>query len=241
MLNNNHNATFKAEKRTILVERVAKQIRKAIVCGNLKPADRLIETELANDMQISRNVVREAIRYLEKEGLVTATPFKGAKVREFTKKDLDDLYDLRIVLEELAIRTLIKNLDNEKITKLDSIVATWKQLTTESTVEEIIDADTIFHKTICELSGNWRLLDAWMNISYQLRAVLTLDYYLHDYDTPEKMLSPHYPVLEAIKRGDAKESVKLMREIILEAQKKASEFYGGHISREDFPGLARER
>ena len=114
-------AIFKAEKRSILVEQVANQIREAIKSGKLKPGDRLIETELANSMQIGRNAVREAIRYLEKEGLVTTTPFKGAHVTKFTEKDLEDLYTLRTALEELAIRTLIKNPDNEKINKLNSL------------------------------------------------------------------------------------------------------------------------
>ena len=84
---------FKVEKRSILVEHVANQIREAIKSKKLNPGERLIETDLANDMEIGRSAVREAIRYLEKEGLVTTTPFKGAHVSEFTRKDLDELYD----------------------------------------------------------------------------------------------------------------------------------------------------
>ena len=88
-------AIFKKEERLTLVERVANQIREAIRSGKLQPGDRLIETDLANDMQISRHPIREAIRYLEKEGLVTNTPFKGAQVTKFSEQDLEEFYSFQ--------------------------------------------------------------------------------------------------------------------------------------------------
>ena len=216
---------FKAEKRSILVEQVANQIREAIKSKKLKPGKRLIETDLANDMETGRNAVREAIRYLEKEGLVTTIPFKGAQVSEFTKKDLDELYDLRVVLEELAIKTLVRNLDKEKIAKLESVVNAMNQVTKEGTVEEIIDVDLNFHRAICELSGNRKLLSAWLNLSFQLRAFIGLEDQLYDDDTPETTLGLHYPVFEAIKKGDGDLAVKLMREVITRGHHKASKHY----------------
>ena len=71
---------FEKEKRSTLPGQVANQIREAIKSGKLKPGDRLIETVLAREMNIGRNAVREAIRYIEKEGLIVTTPFKGALV-----------------------------------------------------------------------------------------------------------------------------------------------------------------
>ena len=118
------------------MEQVADQIREAIKSGKLKPGDRLIETELANGMQISRSAIREAMRYLEKEGLVTTTPFKGAHITKFTEKDLEDLYNLRTALEELAIRTLIKNLNNEKINKLEAVLKKMEQVAKNGTIKE---------------------------------------------------------------------------------------------------------
>jgi DNA-binding GntR family transcriptional regulator len=220
-------AIFKAEKRSILVEQVANQIREAIKSGKLKPGDRLIETELANGMQIGRNAIREAIRYLEKEGLVSSTPFKGAHVTKLTEKDLDDLYALRIALEELAIKTLVQNLDNEKIMQLESIVATMRQTANEETnIEHIIDVDLSFHRTICKLCGNRRLLESWLNLSYQIRAFIGLEDHLYGDDTPEKTLETHYPVFEAIKKGDSDLAVTQMNEVITRGYKNALKYYG---------------
>lgn len=216
---------FKVEKRSILVEHVANQIREAIKSKKLNPGERLIETDLANDMEIGRSAVREAIRYLEKEGLVTTTPFKGAHVSEFTKKDLDELYDLRTALEELAIKTLVKNLDKEKIAKLQSAVNAMNQVAKDGTVREIIDVDLNFHRTICELSGNRRLLSSWLNLSNQLRAFIGLEDQLYDDDTPETTLGKHYPVFEAIKKGNGDLAVKRMREVITRGHHKAYKYF----------------
>jgi len=218
-------AIFKAEERSTLVERVANQIREAIKSSKLKPRDRLIEADLANEMQIGRNAVREAIRYLEKEGLVTAPPFKGAHVSEFGKDDLDELYELRILLEERAIKRLVKNLKKEKLTKLESIVDTMKKVSKSGSVEEIIAADLSFHEAICELSGSRRLLEAWLNLSHQLKAFIGLKDQLYDDDTPETSLGIHYPVFEAIKQGDANLAVKRMDEVITRGYKKACKHF----------------
>ena len=216
---------FKAEKRSILVEQVANQIRNAIKNGKLKPGDRLIETDLASDMQIGRNAVREAIRYLEKEGLVTTMPFKGAHVTEFTEKDLGDLCALRMALEELAIKTLIKNLDDEKINRLETVVDEMKQVAQNADVEAIIEADLGFHRAICELSGNRRLLEAWLNLSHQLSAFIALKDKFYDEDTPETNLELHYPVFEAIKNHDEDLAVRQMKEVITRGYKKATQQY----------------
>jgi DNA-binding GntR family transcriptional regulator len=227
---------FKAEKRSILVEQVANQIREAIKSKKLKSGERLIETVLASGMETGRNAVREAIRYLEKEGLVTTTPFKGAQVTEFAKEDLDELYDLRIVLEELAIRTLVRNIDREKIARLESVVKAMKGVTKKGSVEEIIDVDLNFHRTICELSGNRRLLSTWLNLSHQLRAFIGLENQLYDDDTPETTLGMHYPVFEAIKKGDGDLAVKRMREVITRGHRKASKYYTEKADGQDQEG-----
>jgi DNA-binding GntR family transcriptional regulator len=220
---------FKAEKRSILVEQVANQIRDAIKSSQLKSGERIIEADLAKDMKVGRNAIREAIRYLEKEGLVTTTPYKGAIVSEFTKADLDDLYILRTALEELAIKLLVKNINEKKIAKLESFVNTMKKVAKNGTVEEIIDADLNFHRSICEVSGNRKLLEAWLNLSHQLRAFIGLEDQLYDEDTPEASVATHYPVFEAIKKGDGNLAAKHMREVITRGYKKATKHFRKNI------------
>jgi len=211
----------KIEKRSLLVEQAADQIREAISTGSLKSGDRLIESELAGNMGIGRNALREAIRYLEKEGSVITTPFKGAHVKEFAEQDFGDLYAVRMALEELAIRTIVKNLNDEKIRRLEAVVAGMKRVANGGSIEEIIEADLGFHRAICEVSGNRRLLESWQNLSYQLRSFIGWGDHLYDDDTPETVLGLHYPILDAIKAGKGNMAVKLMRITITRGYEKA--------------------
>jgi DNA-binding GntR family transcriptional regulator len=220
------NGIFQKEDRSTLVVKVANQIREAIKSGKLKPGEHIIEGDLAMDMGISRFPIREAIRYLEKEGLVTTTPYKGAHVTELTEKDLEEIYSLRIVIEELAIRTLIKHIDSEKVKKLESVVTAMKQVAKNCrTIEEVIDVDLSFHRTICELAENRRLLELWLNLSHQLRAFIVLDDHLYGDDTPEKTLETHYPVFEAIKKGDSDLAVNQMKKVMTRGYKNALKYY----------------
>jgi DNA-binding GntR family transcriptional regulator len=103
---------FSKQKRATLTDQALRQIREAIRSGKLKPGDRLLETQLAEEMHISRFPIREALRYLEKEGLVQTEPFKGTYVAQLTEKDMEELYSLRSAIEELAVRILIKTIDD---------------------------------------------------------------------------------------------------------------------------------
>lgn len=218
-------AIFKVEKRSLLVEVAANQIREAIKSGQLAPGDRLIETKLASEMQIGRNAVREAIRYLEKEGLVMTTPFKGAQVAEFSDKDLEEVYTLRMALEELAIRTLVKHLDDSKIETLESVLHDMERVAREGTVKDYIDADLRFHQTICELSEHRKLLEMWLTLVHQMRAFIGLEDHFYEKDTPDKLWKSHIPVVEAIKARDSDLAVKYITDVITYGYHNASEHY----------------
>ncbi|MCP4398852.1 MAG: GntR family transcriptional regulator [bacterium] len=216
---------FKIEKRSLLVEQAANQIREVIQSGQLKPGDRLIETDLANKMQIGRNAVREAIRYLEKEGLVTTIPFKGAQVSEFSEKDLEEVYTLRTALEELAIRTLVKHLDTQKIEKLESVLHDMERVARQGSVKDYIDADLRFHQAICELSEHRKLLDTWLTLTYQMRAFIGVEGHFYEKDTPDTLWKSHIPIVDAIKAGDSDLAVKHMTGVIAYGYRNASQHY----------------
>ena len=216
---------FEKEKRSTLPGQVANQIREAIKSGKLKPGDRLIETVLAREMNIGRNAVREAIRYIEKEGLIVTTPFKGAQVVEMSKNDLKDIYDVRNALETLALNTLAVKIDNEKTKVLDAVVKEMKAVSKKGNLQAIIDVDLKFHRTLCELSENKVLLEAWSAISNRLRAFIANGDGLYGEDTPEVTLGTHYPVFDAIKIGDFKLAVRILTEILERGYKMASRSY----------------
>jgi DNA-binding GntR family transcriptional regulator len=201
---------FSKQKRATLTDQALRQIREAIRSGKLKPGDRLVETQLAEEMHISRFPIREALRYLEKEGLVHAEPFKGTYVAQLTEKDMEELYSLRSAIEELAVRILLKTIDAKKIKKLESIVASMIEASKSEDIDKMITEDLRFHQTICELSGHRRLLDVWLNLENQLHIFLTIEKDL--FGNSLRFVTTHHPILEAIKGRKIRPAQKAIRD-----------------------------
>jgi len=201
---------FTRQKRATLMDQALKEIRDAIRSGKLKPGERLIEMQLAEEMQISRFPIREALRYLEKEGLVETEPFKGTRVARFTEKDMEELYSLRSSLEELAVRILIENLDEKKIKKLEKIIQSMQKASQTGNLGQMIFEDLRFHQTICELSGHRKLLAVWQTLECQLQVFLNIekDFFLTTY----QYVSTHNPIMEAIKNRNIETAEKAIRE-----------------------------
>lgn len=100
-------------------------LRQAILRGELKPGERLMEIQLANKLGVSRTPIREAIRKLELEGLVLMIPRKGAEVADITEKSLRDVLEVRKVLEELSVQLACEKITEEEIAELKEV---WKNL-----------------------------------------------------------------------------------------------------------------
>ena len=205
---------FEKQQRTTLKAQALRQIKEAILSGKLKPGDRIVEAELAEMMAISRFPIREALVYLEKEGLVVASPFKGTYVSQFDQKDLEELYTLRSALEELAIRILMEKINKGKIGKLESILKAIEKAAQKKNVEKLISEDLRFHRTICELSNHRKLLEMWLTLEEQLRSFILLE---DIYQGSDQLLQTHYPLLEAIKSGDGQLAEERMRSHLMEA------------------------
>jgi DNA-binding GntR family transcriptional regulator len=101
-----------------LRQQVVEEIRQSIISGSLAPGVRLIERELISGTGVSRTVIREALRQLESEGLVTLIPNKGPVVRELTREEARDLYAIRGVLEGLAVRLFVERASNDQLQQL---------------------------------------------------------------------------------------------------------------------------
>lgn len=206
---------FKKNKRTTLEAQALKQIKNEIGSGRLRPGDRIVEEDLAKKMGMSRFPIREAIRALEREGLLVSIPFKGAHIRQLDEKDLEELYALRSGLEELAIRILMDRITKEKVERLESIVKAMEQATQEGTVDKLILEDVKFHRTLCQLSGNRRLLEIWMTLENQLRSFIALEEM--SYKKENQLAKTHTPILDAIKSADTHLAEKSVREHFMNA------------------------
>jgi DNA-binding GntR family transcriptional regulator len=201
---------FSSQKRSTLTDQALKEIRNAIRSGKLKPGERLIEVQLAEEMQISRFPIREALRYLEKEGLVETKPFKGTHVAQLTETDMEELYSLRSALEELAVRILIQNLDEKKIEALESIIQSMQKASQSENLDQMISEDLRFHQTICELSDHRKLLEVWRTLESQLQVFLTIK--KNFFETSYQYVATHEPIMEAIKHRNVKRAERAIRD-----------------------------
>jgi len=201
---------FSKQKRPTLMKKALVEIREAIRKGKLKPGDRLVEMQLAEEMHISRFPIREALRFLEKEGLVETKPFKGTYVAQLTERDMEELYSLRSAIEEFAVRILIKHIDEGKIDKLASIFQAMQQASKNEDLDKLIAEDFRFHQTICELSDHRKLLEVWLTLENQLRVFLTIEKQLFGNST--QFVKSHVPILKAIRERKIRPAQKAIRD-----------------------------
>ena len=120
---------------------VFKTLRQAILRGELKPGERLMEIKLANKLGVSRTPIREAIRKLELEGLVLMIPRRGAEVAEITEKSLNDVLEVRKALEELAVQLACERMDEEGLEALKKAAKEFEESLGSEDVTRIAEAD----------------------------------------------------------------------------------------------------
>ncbi len=129
-------------------------LRQAILKGELKPGERLMEIALAEKLGVSRTPIREAMRKLEQEGLVVMIPRRGAQVANITEKDLNDVLEVRITLENMAIEKACANMTDADIRKLEQAAEVFQTSTAEGDLVKMAEADVNFHEVIYEAADN---------------------------------------------------------------------------------------
>ncbi|RTZ96014.1 MAG: hypothetical protein DSY90_11785 [Deltaproteobacteria bacterium] len=199
---------FFPQNRPTMTQIALESIREAIEKGWLKPGDRVVESRLSKELGMSRFPIREALCYLEKEGLVETIPFKGVRVSQITPQDIEDLMAVRCALEELAVKRAIQRMTPEKIEHLQHIIDQMENAVAGGEKEDVLNADLYFHQSICEFAENSRLLNAWLPLASQIRVCLGMEYIL--YQTSEEFVDTHMPLMAALKARDEKTALKLM-------------------------------
>ena len=147
---------------------VFQTLRQAILKGELKPGERLMEIQLAQKLGVSRTPVREAIRKLELEGLVLMIPRKGAEVAEITIKDLEDVLEVRAALEELAVCDACENITEEQILALKEAADNFQAALESDDLVKCAETDMAFHEIIYSATNNKRLLQILNNLREQM-------------------------------------------------------------------------
>ncbi len=185
---------------------VFKTLREAIITGELKPGERLMEIKLAKELGVSRTPVREAIRKLELEGLVIMTARKGAEVAPINEKDLMEVLEIRKTLEGLACELAASNATKSNIKQFKEINELIKVAVKNEDIEEITNQDVAFHEAIYSITNNRRLVQ----ILHQLKEHIfryRLEY-IKDMKNKEAIVDEHMRIVNAIEKNDAKNAKK---------------------------------
>ncbi len=191
-------------------------LRNAILKGELKPGERLMEIQLAQRLGVSRTPVREAIRKLELEGLVLMIPRRGAIVAEITVQDLEDVLEVRAALEELAVRRACEHITEEQLQELEKAANEFKRGLETQNLLACVETDMAFHEIIYHAAQNKRLLQMLLNLREQMYRY-RLEY-LKDRRMHKLLIEEHDTIRYALKKHDAAKAGSAMR-VHIENQK----------------------
>lgn len=192
--------------------KVFNHILEGILSGRFRAGDSLVETTLAKEIGVSRTPVREAIRQLEREGLVHSIPNKGVFVNGLSKKDIEDIYRIRSLNEGIAVRWAAERMDEEQRRQLEETANLMEFYTEKNDMEQVARLDIRFHTLIYEAS-NSRVLGHILStlLVYVQQARLGS---LKVPQRAQKALIEHKAILDAIIAGNGDLAEALMKEHI---------------------------
>jgi DNA-binding GntR family transcriptional regulator len=206
--NSNFDTEDRHIPRIVLSDRVKDFIVEAVLSGEFKPGDRIVESSMARQLGVSQAPVREAIRDLVLLGFLETEPYKGTSVRSFTPEELWETYTVRAALESLAARLATANLTEDDVDALQRILSDMLEAARQQDRDRLIKLDNRFHETILQISRNKTLYQLWKTLQFGTWSIVT--YRKLSYD-PEYLAARHGELLEALKSGDAEKATRAMQ------------------------------
>ncbi len=179
---------------------VFKTLRQGILTGELKPGERLMEIHLANKLGVSRTPIREAIRKLELEGLVTMIPRRGAEVAQITEKSMKDVLEVRKVLDNLSVELACERITGEEKEKLQNACADFEDAVKTGDFSMIAKTDVAFHDIIVAATRNIRLSQMVNNLAEQMYRYRFE--YIKDSSQHHRLVQEHEEICRGIVQGD---------------------------------------
>lgn len=187
-------------------DRVADHLRSQIASGQLAGGDRVKERDLAQFLRISRGPAREALRMLEREGLLEIRPYSGARVVRIDKTEIAEIVTLRRQVEYFAIGNATLSSDPKVVAELKDLAAQMREAHRARDATKLIDLDLKFHLRICEASGHSTLIA----IMRTLLPRLTILWYPQVFKghTPESFEESHLKMVRAIENRDVTDAIR---------------------------------
>lgn len=198
-----------SEDRHSLRGRVYNILREDILMGKYRPGENLVELKIGEELNVSRTPVREAIRQLELEGLVESIPNKGATVRGISRKDMEDIFHIRMLLEGLVAKWAVEQITEGEVKELQMVYELMEFYTHKDDIENISKLNTRFHEIIYLAAKSNILLNILKDFQFYVK------WARHEsLSTPgrkEEALKEHFDILQAIKNRDAREAEKQLK------------------------------
>ncbi|MCG7587376.1 GntR family transcriptional regulator [Photobacterium proteolyticum] len=213
-----------------LEEQAAGYLRELILSGKYGMGEKLVESALAKDLELSRSTVRMALNTLAHEGLVVQKPYVGWQVINITENDLWELYHLRVALETRSAWLAAEHITEEGKTRLHDLMDYYLQVGRSEGVTclQISKLELELHTLIIELSGNMRLHQIYRNVANQMLIYFNIDHASYD---PEESALSHLPLVEAICAGESGKALKLAEENITVYSVIGHKFREQHLKR----------
>jgi DNA-binding GntR family transcriptional regulator len=193
---------FTPAPAVLLSDEVVDRLRDSILKGRLTTGYRLREEQLAEALGVSRGPVRNALVQLEREGLVVRVPNRGATVAELSRKDLEEVYSLRLAIEPIGCAWAARNAVDQDLTEMQAIIDSYAKFNRRLTEQAAAEADLRFHDVVYRASRHKRLLNQWQNLRPQVYVFLMVRRYVREPEFREIMISNHGAILDVIARGD---------------------------------------
>lgn len=192
---------FDIQNHKPLREMVYEELKMEILTGGIVPGTRMMEVELAEEMGVSRTPIREAIRKLEKEGLVTIEPRRGAYASKISTEDIVEILEVRQELEGLAAYFAASRMTPEQLTELKKESNRYNEAVKNGNMEDMIKHDTTFHRIIVDSCRNkvlTKMIEQLQELVFRFRYI-----YYDKFRRVENMPEEHAEIFNAIASGNA--------------------------------------
>lgn len=212
------NKTNETKSKLSMSEKVYIKIKNDILDNKLKPGEKLIEENLAEELNVSRTPVREALKQLDQDGLITYYPRRGSVVSQISIKDAQELYEVREALEGLAIKLICLNIDTQSLKILEDLVASMEEATLRNDYEKVKLLHSQWTEAILSLTKNDLLKSYLMSVTKNLGRLRKISLY-----EPEQSIDAYKEtkdILRAIINNDSDESERLARLHVRNARKR---------------------
>lgn len=215
-------------KYRTLRQQVVNMLKDAIISGQLKPGEKLVEVDLAAKWGLSRSPVREAFRELEKDGLLVSVANKGTMVTQFNADDVVQIYSIRAVLEQLGIRWATQKITQSDVERFKQVLRRMQaifSLPDEQRALQVINLDMEFHQLVVDTARAERLKRILQPLYVHIQVIMGMSGRPYSQRGAEEISQEHEELCQLMFGGKAEEAAELMgRHVLRSAERILADF-----------------